>query len=257
MTILCFGLTAIGLVMLGKHIMEALLNVNKHVRQHKKGLKKWHWWDVLEVHTQRVPPWCAHPSSRLAAPCSVTQDTLIQLADCLSHNKLMLLMVITAPVIWSDVINLYAPARISPTLAAQALQQHPVLRCRCFECYDFEAVVAHEIGHVLGFGHPDQYFMDNLKRPNADDYKQVPGFEAMSKDAQDKWKAFYAQVRKLPASRPTLLARAEWHLHRPPRSSSVRSQAADSAHDATGRRGKQNGPIDVRGCGSEDTRIPR
>eukprot|EP00908_Phaeocystis_cordata_P001068 Transcript_11143.p1 GENE.Transcript_11143~~Transcript_11143.p1 ORF type:complete len:693 (-),score=59.63 Transcript_11143:840-2717(-) len=145
MTILCFGITAIGLVMLGKHIMQALLNVSKHIRQHKNGMKKWHWWDVLE-------------------------DTLIQLADCLSHNKLMLLMVITAPVIWSDVINL------------------------CFECYDFEAVVAHEIGHVLGFGHPDQYFMDNLKRPNADDYKQVPGFEAMSKDAQDKWKAFYAQA---------------------------------------------------------------
>ena len=24
----------------------------------------------------------------------------------------------------------------------------------CFECYDFEAAVAHETGHVLGFGHP-------------------------------------------------------------------------------------------------------
>ena len=73
MTILCFGITAIGLVMLGKHIMQALLNVSKHIRQHKNGMKKWHWWDVLEVHTQRVPPWCAHPSSRLG--CSLLGDT--------------------------------------------------------------------------------------------------------------------------------------------------------------------------------------
>ena len=25
----------------------------------------------------------------------------------------------------------------------------------CFECYDFEAAALHEIGHFLGFGHPD------------------------------------------------------------------------------------------------------
>lgn len=27
----------------------------------------------------------------------------------------------------------------------------------CVECYDFEAAVAHETGHVLGFHHPDEY----------------------------------------------------------------------------------------------------
>ena len=27
----------------------------------------------------------------------------------------------------------------------------------CFDCYDFEAAVAHEIGHVLGFDHPDEF----------------------------------------------------------------------------------------------------
>ena len=32
----------------------------------------------------------------------------------------------------------------------------------CFECYDFEAAAAHEMGHVLGFGHPDEWSGRNL-----------------------------------------------------------------------------------------------
>ena len=33
----------------------------------------------------------------------------------------------------------------------------------CWECYDFEAAVAHEVGHVLGFGHPDPHPELNLR----------------------------------------------------------------------------------------------
>ena len=32
----------------------------------------------------------------------------------------------------------------------------------CWDCYDFESTVAHEIGHVLGFHHPDQLWELNL-----------------------------------------------------------------------------------------------
>ena len=35
----------------------------------------------------------------------------------------------------------------------------------CWECYDFEAAVAHEVGHVLGFGHPDDIPEINLVAP--------------------------------------------------------------------------------------------
>lgn len=36
----------------------------------------------------------------------------------------------------------------------------------CWECYDFEAAVAHEVGHVLGFGHPDDIPEINLVAGN-------------------------------------------------------------------------------------------
>jgi hypothetical protein len=33
----------------------------------------------------------------------------------------------------------------------------------CWNCFDFEATMAHEIGHVLGFSHPDTLSLLNLK----------------------------------------------------------------------------------------------
>lgn len=33
----------------------------------------------------------------------------------------------------------------------------------CYECFDFQATIAHEIGHVLGFDHPDNQAELNLK----------------------------------------------------------------------------------------------
>lgn len=65
----------------------------------------------------------------------------LQVSDCLAHNKMMMLLLIICPVVYMDVID------------------------PCFSCYDFEAAVAHELGHVLGFGHTDQFFVDNLQQP--------------------------------------------------------------------------------------------
>lgn len=33
----------------------------------------------------------------------------------------------------------------------------------CWDCYDFEATVAHEVGHILGFHHPDEFDTLNLR----------------------------------------------------------------------------------------------
>lgn len=69
------------------------------------------------------------------------EAVVLQLSDCLAHNKLMLLLLVICPVVYLDVIE------------------------PCFSCYDFEAAVAHELGHVLGFGHIDQFFIDNMEKP--------------------------------------------------------------------------------------------
>ena len=34
----------------------------------------------------------------------------------------------------------------------------------CWDCYDFEAAIAHEVGHVLGFDHPDTSPHENLEQ---------------------------------------------------------------------------------------------
>jgi len=71
-----------------------------------------------------------------SAACSVCLDYLSSLSPC--GNVLVIFFVIFPPIFYDRV---FMP---------------------CFECYDFEAAVAHEVGHVLGFGHPDELPQENL-----------------------------------------------------------------------------------------------
>lgn len=68
--------------------------------------------------------------------CSACLDYLSSLSPLL--NVLVLFLIIFPPIFYE---RIFMP---------------------CWECYDFEAAMAHETGHVLGFGHPDAVPENNL-----------------------------------------------------------------------------------------------
>ena len=68
--------------------------------------------------------------------CSAVLDYLSTLSPC---TNVLIIFCLTFPPIFYD--RIFLP---------------------CSECYDFEAAVAHEVGHVLGFSHPDQRPNENL-----------------------------------------------------------------------------------------------
>ena len=68
----------------------------------------------------------------------------------------------------SNVIEYMAHMRIGALLLSLfCLISTPIFYTRvylpCWECYDFKATMAHEVGHLLGFEHPDQYDKLNLQ----------------------------------------------------------------------------------------------
>ena len=73
---------------------------------------------------------------RCSGRCSMMLDYLSSLSP--GGNVLVLFFLIFPPIFYQ---RIYLP---------------------CIECYDFEAAMAHETGHVLGFDHPDQRADENL-----------------------------------------------------------------------------------------------
>lgn len=67
--------------------------------------------------------------------------------------------------------NSRPPTRRARAVSAQGAQREelssrgsvlPPSR-RCIECFDFKAVMSHEVGHALGFNHPNTYPLRNLR----------------------------------------------------------------------------------------------
>jgi len=70
----------------------------------------------------------------------------------------------------------------------------------CFQCYDFEAAAVHEVGHVLGLGHPNTGRAEGLmKRPHEDpgdnvyhkvlaDEPDAPGLPLEGPDCLNPWR---------------------------------------------------------------------
>ena len=50
-----------------------------------------------------------------------------------------------------------APCREGTVLCIAPLTFYVHVFRPCFDCYDFESTAVHEIGHLLGLSHPDEY----------------------------------------------------------------------------------------------------
>ena len=62
---------------------------------------------------------------------------------------------------WSSAIDYVSTVSLCASVLALTCAVFPIvfyaqIYLPCAQCYDFEAALAHELGHVLGFGHPDE-----------------------------------------------------------------------------------------------------
>ena len=81
-------------------------------------------------------PTLVHKQRNLSAKCSAVLDYVSSLSPL---GNVLVIFFIIFPLVFYE--RIYLP---------------------CHECYDFEAAAAHETGHVLGFGHPDQRYNENI-----------------------------------------------------------------------------------------------
>jgi hypothetical protein len=77
----------------------------------------------------------------------------------------------------------------------------------CWDCFDFKATIAHEVGHVLGFDHPDQFPSLNLR---AKDGVNIGASDTCTKPLQ----ADFIELSPLPAGSDTIMYSQTKHRSR-------------------------------------------
>ncbi len=79
----------------------------------------------------------------------------------------------------------------------------------CWDCYDFQATIAHEFGHVLGYDHPDTLPYLNLRAMSGDDDEPVPMNNATCHDA-----LMHVELEPLPEGADTIMISVTKHRDR-------------------------------------------
>ena len=98
------SLWLVGMLMLFKALMDAGFRIKRQIRR-----RNMRTGAAVEVRASLPAPAALFCACVVRAGWSRWQETLLHVSQSLSHNKLVLLLIIISPVIFFDVIQLCAP----------------------------------------------------------------------------------------------------------------------------------------------------